>query len=122
MSDHYTRALPDIDPGETKEWLDSLDALAAVQGKARARYVLARLMEHADEELSLGLPPFTKTPHINTIPPDVEPSYPGDEYLEKRIRRYIRWNAAAMVIKANKKADGIGGLDETKSGGGEKDL
>ncbi len=108
MSDHYTRALPDIDPGETKEWLDSLDALAAVQGKARARYVLARLLEHADDGLDLGLPPFTKTPHINTIPPDAQPFFPGDEELERRIRAFIRWNAAAMVVRANTDT-GVGG-------------
>ncbi|KAG1649272.1 Pyruvate dehydrogenase E1 component [Nymphon striatum] len=107
MTDHYTRALPDVDPAETKEWLDSLDALAAVQGNARARYVIARLIEHADE-LSLGLPPLTKTPHINTIPPDAQPFFPGDEHIERRIRAFIRWNAAAMVVRANKDT-GVGG-------------
>jgi len=107
MSDHYTRALPDIDPTETREWLDSLDALAAVQGKARARYVLARLIEHAQDN-NLGLPPLTKTPHINTIPPDAQPFFPGDEAIERRIRAFIRWNAAAMVVRANKDT-GVGG-------------
>ena len=107
MTDHYTRALPDVDPAETKEWLDSLDALAAVQGDARARYVIARLIEHADER-ELGLPPLTKTPHINTIPPDAQPFFPGDEHVERRIRAYIRWNAAAMVVRANKDT-GVGG-------------
>ncbi len=107
MTDHYTRALPDVDPAETKEWLDSLDALAAVQGNARARYVIARLMEHADD-LNLGLPPLTKTPHINTIPPDAQPFFPGDEHVERRIRAYIRWNAAAMVVRANMDT-GVGG-------------
>jgi len=107
MSDHYTRALPDVDPAETKEWLDSLDALAAVQGDARARYVLARLIEHADDA-GLGLPPLTKTPHINTIPPDAQPFFPGDEEVERRIRAFIRWNAAAMVVRANTDT-GVGG-------------
>ena len=107
MTDHYTRALPDVDPAETKEWLDSLDALAAVQGNARARYVIARLIEHADD-LNLGLPPLTKTPHINTIPPDAQPFIPGDENIERRIRAFIRWNAAAMVVRANKDT-GVGG-------------
>ena len=97
MTDHYTRALPDIDPSETKEWLDSLDALAAVQGTPRARYVLARLIEHADD-MGLGLPPLTKTPHINTIPPDAQPFFPGDEHIERRIRAYIRWNLSLIHI------------------------
>ncbi len=107
MSDHYTRALPDNDPTETREWLDSLDALAAVQGDARARYVIARLMEHA-EDMGLGLPPLTKTPHINTIPPDAQPFFPGDEAIERRIRAFVRWNAAAMVVRANSDT-GVGG-------------
>jgi pyruvate dehydrogenase E1 component len=108
MIDHFTRALPDIDPGETKEWIDSLDALVNGLGKVRARYILAKLLERA-QELQVGVPALTQTPYVNTIPPENQPFFPGDEYIERRIRAYIRWNAAAMVIRANKKAEGLGG-------------
>ncbi len=108
MADHYTRQLPDLDPAETKEWLDSLDAVVAAQGQARARYLLAKLLERANE-LQVGVPATVTTPYINTIPPEEQPFFPGDEHIERRIRAFIRWNAAAMVIRANKMADGIGG-------------
>ncbi len=107
-ADHFSRQLPDIDPAETKEWIDSLDAVHGAQGQARARYIVARLLQRANE-LQLGVPPTTSTPYINTIPAEEQPFFPGDEELERRIRAFIRWNAAAMVIRANKTADGIGG-------------
>jgi pyruvate dehydrogenase E1 component len=107
-ADHFSRQLPDIDPAETKEWIDSLDAVHGAQGQARARYIVARLLQRANE-LQLGVPPTTSTPYINTIPAEEQPFFPGDEDLERRIRAFIRWNAAAMVIRANKTADGIGG-------------
>jgi len=107
-ADQFSRQLPDIDPAETKEWIDSLDAIHGAQGQARARYIVARLLQRANE-LQLGVPPTTSTPYINTIPPEEQPFFPGDEDLERRIRAFIRWNAAAMVIRANKTADGIGG-------------
>lgn len=106
--DGFTHQLSDHDPVETREWIEALSDVIDTDGETRARYLMARLLEHARER-SIGVPASVSTPYINTIPPDAEPSYPGDEYLEKRIRRYIRWNAAVMVIKANKKADGIGG-------------
>lgn len=108
MSDHYSDHLPDVDPSETREWIDSLDALHNSQGRSRSRFILAKLLERASS-LDLGLPPVTQTPYINSIPPEGQPFFPGDEHLERRIRAFIRWNAAAMVIKANKAADGIGG-------------
>ena len=107
-ADHFSRQLPDIDPAETQEWIDSLDAIHGAQGQARARYIVARLLQRANE-LLLGVPPTTSTPYINTIPAEEQPFFPGDEDLERRIRAFIRWNAAAMVIRANKTADGIGG-------------
>jgi pyruvate dehydrogenase E1 component len=107
-ADHFSRQLPDIDPAETQEWIDSLDAIHGAQGQARARYIVARLLQRANE-LQLGVPPTTSTPYINTIPAEEQPFFPGDEDLERRIRAFIRWNAAAMVIRANKTADGIGG-------------
>ncbi len=106
--DGFTHQLRDMDPTETQEWLDALDEIVEVDGGTRARYLMARLLEHAREH-NIGVPGSVSTPYINTIPPEAEPAYPGDEYLEKRIRRFIRWNAAAMVIRANRKADGIGG-------------
>jgi pyruvate dehydrogenase E1 component len=108
MANHFTRQLPDNDPSETKEWLDSLDAVFGAQGTARARYLVARLLERAGE-LDLGIPLTTTTPYVNTIPTNEQPFFPGDEHVERRLRAFIRWNAAAMVIRANKKADGIGG-------------
>ena len=108
-TDGFTHQLRDMDPAETQEWLDALDEIVEVDGDTRARYLMARLLEHAREH-NFGVPGSVSTPYINTIPPNAEPAYPGDEYLEKRIRRFIRWNAAAMVIRANKKADGIGGI------------
>ncbi|HEY6379703.1 MAG TPA: pyruvate dehydrogenase (acetyl-transferring), homodimeric type [Candidatus Dormibacteraeota bacterium] len=100
--------LPDIDPDETREWLESLDALVDRGGRRRARYVVGRLLERS-RMLSVGLPAMVSTDYINTIPPDQEPWFPGDEEMERRIRRIIRWNAALMVTRANKRSDGIGG-------------
>ncbi|MDG1368492.1 MAG: pyruvate dehydrogenase (acetyl-transferring), homodimeric type, partial [Acidimicrobiales bacterium] len=108
MIDHYSRQLPDIDPAETQEWIDSLDAVVGAQGAPRARYILAKLLERSNE-LQIGVPPTTSTPYINTIPAEQQPFFPGNEDIERRIRAFIRWNAAAMVIRANKSAEGIGG-------------
>jgi pyruvate dehydrogenase E1 component len=108
MINHYSRQLPDIDPTETKEWIDSLDSVVGAQGAPRARYIVAKLLERANE-LHVGVPPTTSTPYINTIPAEEQPFFPGNEDVERRIRAFIRWNAAAMVIRANKAADGIGG-------------
>jgi pyruvate dehydrogenase E1 component len=106
--DGFVHQLPDVDPEETQEWLDSLSAVVDAQGKTRARFLMSKLIERA-RELQVGHPATVSTPYVNTIPPEEEPWFPGDEYLERRIRAYIRWNAAVMVVKANKHADGIGG-------------
>ena len=106
--DRFASQLPDADPGETKEWLDSLATVVSEVGPQRALYLMARLTEHG-RELGVDLPQDVTTPYINTIPRDEQPWFPGDVQLEKRIRRYLRWNAAMMVINANKRADGIGG-------------
>jgi pyruvate dehydrogenase E1 component len=108
MIDGFVHQLPDIDPTETREWLDSLDAVVGAQGKTRARFLLSKLLERA-RELQVGVPATVSTPYVNTIPPEEEPFFPGNEDLERRIRAFIRWNAAVMVSKANKAADGIGG-------------
>ena len=106
--DGHVQQLPDIDPLETREWLDSLDAVVDTHGKTRARYLLTRLMQRATES-QVSFPATVSTPYVNTIPREQEPWFPGDEHIERRIRAFIRWNAATMVVRANKAADGIGG-------------
>jgi len=106
--DGYSHQLPDIDPSETREWLDSLNSVVDIRGKARARYLLARLLARA-RELQVGVPAMVSSDYINTIPPEQEPWFPGDEHVERRIRAFIRWNAMAMVTRANRRFDGLGG-------------
>lgn len=106
--DESVHQLPDADPGETSEWLDSLDSVVQFSGANRARYLLARLNERA-QRLNISFPAPVSTPYVNTIPREREPWFPGDEHIERRIRAYIRWNAAVMVSRANKSAEGIGG-------------
>lgn len=100
--------LPDIDPDETNEWLDSFDAMLDDRGRERARYVMLRLLERAREK-QVGVPALRSTDYINTIPPEREPWFPGDEEVERRIRAFIRWNAAVMVSSANRKGLEVGG-------------
>ena len=92
----------DIDPIETQEWLDSLDAVLRQDGTDRAHYLLKQLTDEAYKE-GFNKPSTRITPYINTIPPELETKSPGDQNIERRIRSLIRWNAAAMVVKANKK-------------------
>jgi pyruvate dehydrogenase E1 component len=104
----FKRQLPDRDPDETRDWVESLDSLVQDAGRARAQFILYKTLKRA-RQLNLGLPPLTATRYINTISPEQEPDFPGDEQMELRIRRMIRWNAVAMVLRANSKAPGIGG-------------
>src|SRR5215213_9121516 len=106
--DGFSQQLPDIDPTETAEWVDSLEMVADERGRTRARFLLMKLLERA-RELGVGLPNTVSSPYINTIPPEREPWFPGNEHIERRIRAFIRWNAAVMVSRANKRAKGIGG-------------
>ena len=108
ITDGLPNQLPDIDPDETKEWLESFDTVVRTRGRARARYVMLRLLERAREQ-QVGVPGLRSTDYINTIPPEREPWFPGDEYVERRIRAYIRWNAAVMVSRANRAGLGVGG-------------
>jgi len=108
ISDGLPSQLPDIDPEETLEWIQSLDGVVAAGGRQRARYVMLRLLERAREH-QVGVPPLTTTDYINTIPPEREPWFPGDEAVERRIRAYIRWNAAIMVHRAQRPGIGAGG-------------
>ena len=106
--DEFKHQLPDIDPDETEDWLTSLDDVVAQEGEARARFIIYKLLKRA-RQLQVGLPPLTQTRYINTISPEQEPVFPGDEEMERRIRRLIRWNAVAMVLRANNQFAGIGG-------------
>jgi pyruvate dehydrogenase E1 component len=108
ISDGLPSQLPDIDPEETSEWVESLDGLIDEHGAKRARYVMLRLLERARER-QVGVPPLTATDYINTIPPEREPWFPGDEFVERRIRAYIRWNAAMLVHRAQRPEIGVGG-------------
>jgi pyruvate dehydrogenase E1 component len=98
----------DIDPIETREWIESLNAVIENDGSSRASYLLNRVISEA-YTAGLVLPDTRTTPYINTIPPELEIKSPGDQNIEKKIRAYIRWNAAAMVVKANKISSELGG-------------
>ncbi len=106
--DEFKHQLPDIDSAETQEWLDSFDQLVEQEGESRARFLVYKLLKRA-RQLHVGLPPLTQTRYINTISPEQEPFFPGDEEIEHRIRRIVRWNAVAMVLRANNRFTGIGG-------------
>jgi pyruvate dehydrogenase E1 component len=106
--DEFKHQLPDIDPAETDDWMQSLDQVVEQAGETRARFLVYKLLKRA-RQLQIGLPPLTQTRYINTISPEQEPNFPGDEAMELRIRRIIRWNAVAMVLRANSQFAGIGG-------------
>ena len=108
IRDGVASYLPDIDPEETSEWLESFDDLLSRSGPARARYLMLRLLERAGEQ-RVALPALTSTDYVNTIPTELEPWFPGDEDVERRYRRWIRWNAAIMVHRAQRPGVGVGG-------------
>ena len=108
LFDGVSHQLPDNDAGETAEWLEAFDDVVETYGRNRARYLLMRLLERAREQ-AVEFPVTVSTPYVNTIPTDQEPEFPGDEHLERRIRAFIRWNAAVMVTRANARSDAIGG-------------
>ncbi len=98
----------DSEPTETREWIDSLRAVADTAGRERAKFLLGRLIEWGQRNDVVA--PFTaNTPYINTIPIERQPAYPGDRSIERRIKSLIRWNALAMVVRANRRSPGIGG-------------
>ena len=98
----------DIDPTETNEWIESLSAVVKRDGAERAHYLLSQLIDQAYIAGS-NLPYTQNTPYINTIPPELEAKSPGDQEIERKIRSLIRWNAAAMVVRANKISPELGG-------------
>ncbi len=104
----FKRQLPDVDPIESQEWIDSLDSVVQTYGRERADFLIRRLLKRA-RQLDVGLPGLTQSRYINTISPEQEPGFPGDEAMELRIRRIVRWNATVMVVRGNKESPGLGG-------------
>jgi len=98
----------DLDPQETQEWLDALDSVLKYEGKARAAQLLTKLYDKAFAE-GIKPPAAITTPYRNTIAPEQEKRMPGDLFVERRIRSYIRWNALAMVMRGNDNDEGLGG-------------
>jgi pyruvate dehydrogenase E1 component len=100
--------LPDVDPDETREWLEALDGVLTHEGPSRARQLVERIVERAQTggaHVELGV----ATPYVNTINVAEQPRLPGNEELETRLRHYIRWNAMAMVVRANETSSELGG-------------
>ena len=98
----------DIDPLETKDWLESLSAVISKDGNHRAHFLIKELINKA-YRAGANIPYTQNTPYINTIPPEAEVKSNGDQNIERRIRSLIRWNSAAMVVRANKKFPELGG-------------
>jgi len=99
---------PDADPAETSDFLEALDYVLQSKGADRARYILSKMEERA-QLAGVELPFAANTPYVNTIPTERQPPYPGNRQIERRIKSIVRWNAMAMVVRANRESDGIGG-------------
>ncbi|MBG6083431.1 pyruvate dehydrogenase (acetyl-transferring), homodimeric type [Zhihengliuella flava] len=110
-----TSQLPDRDPEETAEWLESFDDLVEAQGTERAQFIVRSLLQRAGAK-SVGVPMVTTTDYVNTIPVDQEPDFPGDEEVERRYRAWMRWNAAVMVHRGQQPDIGVGGHISTFAG------
>uniref|UniRef100_UPI0036DDEF98 pyruvate dehydrogenase (acetyl-transferring), homodimeric type n=1 Tax=Lysobacter korlensis TaxID=553636 RepID=UPI0036DDEF98 len=106
--DPYSVTKADPDPEETAEWQESLDALVEAQGRGRAREIMLSLLKRS-KELQLGVPMVPTTDYINTIAPENEPQFPGNEEIERRYRAWIRWNAAITVHRAQRPGIAVGG-------------
>src|SRR5678815_3511513 len=100
--------LEDVDPIETREWIESIDSVLKTQGAERAHYLLEQLIDYTRRS-GASLPCRPNTAYVNTISPGQEPSYPANREFERRIEAYIRWNALAMVLNANKQSSEYGG-------------
>ena len=106
--DPYSVEAMDSDPEETSEWAESLDALVAEKGHQRGREIMLNLLKRS-KELHLGVPMVPTTDYLNTIAPENEPEFPGDEEIERRYRAWIRWNAAMLVHRAQRPGIAVGG-------------
>lgn len=115
IRDGVASYLNDADPEETREWMESLDGMLEGSSPDRARFLMLRLLERASAR-RVPLPPMTSTDFVNTIPTTMEPEFPGDEEIEKHYRRWIRWNAAIMVHRAQRPGIGVGGHISTYAG------
>jgi len=100
--------MQDVDPAETREWLESIDSVLKAYGPERAHYLLEQLIDHTRRS-GAYLPFKPNTAYLNTIPTGQQPEYPGDREMERRIEAYIRWNAMAMVVQANRISSEYGG-------------
>jgi pyruvate dehydrogenase E1 component len=98
----------DIDPAETREWREALGSVLAFEGPERAHFLLSQVIEEA-RRLGAPVPYSANTPYLNTIPPEAQAKHPGDRAIEHRIRSFIRWNALAIVLRANKESSELGG-------------
>ena len=99
---------PDADPMETREWLDAFDAVVESESRERATFILRKLLDHARAR-RVPLPPALNTAYCNTIPLADQPQYPGNLDIENRIIAIVRWNALAMVVRANREHPELGG-------------
>ena len=108
IRDGVASYLHDSDPEETQEWMDSFDGLLEESDPERARYLMLRLLERANAK-RVPLPALSSTDFVNSIPTSLEPEFPGDEQIEKRYRRWMRWNAAIMVHRAQRPGVKVGG-------------
>ena len=108
LIDGLLTKVTDNDPEETKEWHESLEALIADKGAKRARYILLSMLAQARQK-NVTVPTQMTTPYINTIDVTNEPYFPGDESAERTYRRWLRWNAAVMVTRAQRPGVGVGG-------------
>ncbi len=102
------KSYQDTDPEETQEWIESIEGAIQEYGTERARFLLEKLIDFAERQ-GARMPFNTNTPFINTIQPFEQKTFPGDRSIERRIKSLVRWNAMAMVTRANKESDGIGG-------------
>ncbi len=108
MENELSAPLQGLDGPEIQEWLESLDSVLQSSGPEVATYILERLRAHA-KLIGIEIPFTANTPYVNTIPHQLQPDFPGDQQLERRIKSLVRWNAAAMVVRANKEEHNIGG-------------
>src|SRR5580693_5780570 len=108
MDNELSVPLQGLDPSEIQEWLESLDSVLQSSGPDVASYILERLRAHA-KVVGIEIPFTANTPYVNTIPHSVQPDFPGDQQLERRIKSLVRWNAIAMVVRANREEHNIGG-------------
>ena len=108
MDNELSTPIQGLDDAEIQEWLESLDSVLQSSGPDVASYILERLQAHA-KVVGIDIPFTATTPYVNTIPHRLQPDFPGDQQLERRIKSLVRWNAIAMVVRANREEHNIGG-------------